>query len=50
MYLFNKIPLPINSNPGMVYPTENFADEDAYLRFASQLISGILDYKLVIDK
>lgn len=50
MYLFNKQPLPINSNPGMIFPREYFPDEDAQLRFASRLISGIMDYKLVIDE
>ena len=49
MYMINKLPLPINSNPGMIFPPENFPDEDAQLRFASRLISGIMDYKLVID-
>lgn len=49
MYLLNKKPLPINSNPGMIFPKEDFKDEEAQLRFASRLISGIMDYKLVID-
>lgn len=50
MYLFNKSPLPINSNPGMVFPHEHFPDEDAQLRFTARLISGIMDYKVVIDQ
>lgn len=49
MYLLNKKPLPINSNPGMIFPKEIFLDEDAQLKFTSRLISGIIDYKLVID-
>ena len=49
MYLMNQKPLPINSNPGMIFPREQFADEDAQLKFTSRLISGIIDYKLVID-
>lgn len=49
MYLLNQIPLPINSNPAMIFPIENFPDENAQLRFAARLISGIMDYKLVID-
>lgn len=48
-YMLNKMALPINSNPGMVYPSEHFADDDAQLKFAASLISGIMDYKLVID-
>jgi hypothetical protein len=50
MYMFNRLSLPINSNPGMTFPLESFADEDAQLRFASRLISGIMDYKVVIDE
>lgn len=50
MYLLNKLALPINSNPGMVFPREHFSDEDAQLRFAARLISGIMDYKVVIDQ
>ena len=50
MYMYNKMPLPINSNPGMIFPKENFRDEDAQLKFTSRLISGIMDYKLIIDE
>jgi len=49
MYLTNKLPLPMNSNPGMVYPQEHFTNEADHLKFAARLISGIMDYKLVID-
>ncbi|CAF0786065.1 unnamed protein product [Brachionus calyciflorus] len=50
MYLLNKLPLPINSNPAMIFPKENFEDEDDQLRFTARLISGIMDYKCVIDQ
>jgi choline O-acetyltransferase len=49
MYMKNKLPLPINSNPGMVFPKQNFKDEDTRLRFVARFISGIMDYKLIID-
>ena len=49
MYMYVKNALPIYSNPGMIFPQEHFADEDAHLKFAARLISGIMDYKLVID-
>jgi choline O-acetyltransferase len=49
MYMQNKLPLPINSNPGMIFPRENFINEDSYLKFVARLISGIMDYKLIID-
>ncbi|CAD5123639.1 DgyrCDS11967 [Dimorphilus gyrociliatus] len=49
MYFKNKLALPVNSNPGMVFPRQNFPEKSDALRFAARLISGILDYKLVID-
>ncbi|XP_071808591.1 choline O-acetyltransferase-like isoform X1 [Asterias amurensis] len=49
MYLKNHLPLPLNSNPGMVFPKQHFRDEGQRLRFAAKLISGILDYKVIID-
>lgn len=47
--MLNKSALPINSNPGMIFPTEHFINEEAHLKFVSRLISGIMDYKLIID-
>ena len=32
MYLKVQLPLPVNSNPGMVFPRQKFADHDAQLR------------------
>ncbi|XP_067876411.1 choline O-acetyltransferase [Heterodontus francisci] len=49
MYLRNSAALAVNSSPGMVFPRQNFRDEGDQLRFAARLISGILDYKVVID-
>ncbi|KAF7259317.1 hypothetical protein EG68_03224 [Paragonimus skrjabini miyazakii] len=49
MYLQNPLPLPINSNPGMVFPRNSFISARQQLRFAAQLISGILDYKTILD-
>ncbi|XP_038060397.1 choline O-acetyltransferase-like isoform X2 [Patiria miniata] len=49
MYLHNHVSLPLNSNPGMVFPKQHFKDEGQRLRFAAKLISGILDYKVIID-
>ncbi|KAI0235638.1 Choline O-acetyltransferase [Lamellibrachia satsuma] len=49
MYLKVQLPLPVNSNPGMVFPRQAFPDQDAQLRFAARLISGVLDYKVIID-
>ncbi|TNN13752.1 Choline O-acetyltransferase [Schistosoma japonicum] len=49
MYLLNPAPLPINSSPGMVFPRHSFISARQQLRFAAQLISGILDYKTILD-
>nr|AUN27677.1 choline O-acetyltransferase [Lineus ruber] len=49
MYMNVKLPLPCNSNPGTVLPRQNFRNEDEWLRFSARLISGILDYKTIID-
>ncbi|CAH8647464.1 unnamed protein product [Heterobilharzia americana] len=49
MYLENPLPLPINSSPGMVFPRHSFISTRQQLRFAAQLISGILDYKTILD-
>ncbi|KAK2169375.1 hypothetical protein LSH36_10g01024 [Paralvinella palmiformis] len=49
MYLLNKLPLPINSNPGMVLPRMSFEDSSEQLRFAARLLSAVLDYKVIID-
>lgn len=49
MYLANPLPLPINSNPAFVLPQQHFVDTEDYLKYIARLISGILDYKVLID-
>ncbi|XP_013386300.1 choline O-acetyltransferase isoform X1 [Lingula anatina] len=49
MYMKARLPLPVNSNPGMVFPRVHFQDQKEHFRFAARLISGILDYKTIID-
>ncbi|XP_014768157.2 choline O-acetyltransferase, partial [Octopus bimaculoides] len=49
MYMKVQLPLPVNSNPGMVFPKRHFADQNAQLKYAAQLISAILDYKTIVD-
>uniref|UniRef100_A0A5K3EUB8 Choline O-acetyltransferase n=1 Tax=Mesocestoides corti TaxID=53468 RepID=A0A5K3EUB8_MESCO len=49
MYLKNPLPLPLNSNPAMVFPRHRFISARQQLRFAAQLIAGILDYKTILD-
>ncbi|XP_020501419.2 choline O-acetyltransferase [Labrus bergylta] len=49
MYLNNRLALPVNSSPVMVFPQQTFRDHKDALRFAARLIQGVLDYKALID-
>ncbi|CAL8304259.1 unnamed protein product [Lota lota] len=49
MYLTNRVALPVNSNPAMVFPKQAFRDRKDALRFAAHLITGVLEYKSLID-
>ena len=44
-----RIPLPINSNPGMVMPPRKFTTVHDVARFSAQVIDGIMKHKEVID-
>ncbi|KAJ9601391.1 hypothetical protein L9F63_000415, partial [Diploptera punctata] len=50
MYLNNPLPLPINSNPGMVFPPRTFRSPNDIARFAARLIVAILDHKDILDR
>uniref|UniRef100_A0A8C4WZR7 Choline O-acetyltransferase n=1 Tax=Eptatretus burgeri TaxID=7764 RepID=A0A8C4WZR7_EPTBU len=49
MYLMNRAPLPVNSNPGMILPCQHFSSLNQGIRFASRIVAAILDYKYLID-
>ncbi|KAM6956193.1 choline O-acetyltransferase [Aplochiton taeniatus] len=49
MYLNNRVALPVNSSPAMVFPKQNFRAPIDSLRFAAHLISGVLEYKTLLD-
>ncbi|XP_077468625.1 choline O-acetyltransferase-like [Stigmatopora argus] len=49
MYLNNKLALPINSSPAIVFPIQNFTATIHSVRFAANLISGFLEYKSLLD-
>uniref|UniRef100_A0A3Q2Q1Z7 Choline O-acetyltransferase n=1 Tax=Fundulus heteroclitus TaxID=8078 RepID=A0A3Q2Q1Z7_FUNHE len=49
MYLNNRVALPVNSSPAMVFPQQNFKAPIDSLRFAAHLISGVLEYKTLLD-
>ncbi|XP_052221203.1 carnitine O-acetyltransferase-like isoform X1 [Dreissena polymorpha] len=49
-YLDVREPCVINSNPGVLFPRGNFNDLEGQLNYASRLIAGLLDYKVMIDE
>ncbi|KAM4730163.1 choline O-acetyltransferase [Anableps anableps] len=49
MYLSNRLALPVNSSPAMVFPQQNFKAPIDSLRFAAHLMSGVLEYKTLLD-
>uniref|UniRef100_A0A3B3BDI2 Choline O-acetyltransferase n=1 Tax=Oryzias melastigma TaxID=30732 RepID=A0A3B3BDI2_ORYME len=49
MYLNNRAALPVNSSPVMVFPQQNFRASVDSLKFAAHLISGVLEYKALLD-
>lgn len=50
MYLNNPIPLPVNSNPGMVFPPRKFTTILDVARFAARLLDAALDHKAILDR
>uniref|UniRef100_A0A665WUN5 Choline O-acetyltransferase n=1 Tax=Echeneis naucrates TaxID=173247 RepID=A0A665WUN5_ECHNA len=50
MYLNNRLALPVNSSPVMVFPKQTFRDQRDALRFAAQIIRGVLEYKRLIEE
>ncbi|KAM6897401.1 choline O-acetyltransferase b [Xenentodon cancila] len=49
MYLNNRLALPVNSSPAMVFPKQTFRDREDALRFAAPVIRGVMEYKALID-
>uniref|UniRef100_A0A8C5HHY0 Choline O-acetyltransferase n=1 Tax=Gouania willdenowi TaxID=441366 RepID=A0A8C5HHY0_GOUWI len=49
MYLNNRMALPVNSSPAIVFPQQSFRAPIDSLRFAAHLISGVLEYKSLLD-
>lgn len=50
MYLNNPVPLPVNSNPGMVFPPRKFTTILDVARFAARLLDAALDHKAILDR
>ncbi|XP_053671226.1 choline O-acetyltransferase [Anopheles nili] len=49
MYMDNPLPLPINSNPGMVMPPRKFTTVNDLARFAAQLVDQLMDHKEMLE-
>nr|XP_030871256.2 choline O-acetyltransferase [Gorilla gorilla gorilla] len=49
MYLNNRLALPVNSSPAVIFARQHFPGTDDQLRFAASLISGVLSYKALLD-
>ncbi|XP_058527383.1 choline O-acetyltransferase isoform X2 [Ochotona princeps] len=49
MYLNNRLALPVNSSPALIFARQHFYDTNDQLRFAASLISGVLSYKALLD-
>ncbi|XP_059518078.1 choline O-acetyltransferase [Myotis daubentonii] len=49
MYLNNRLALPVNSSPAVIFSRQHFQDTNDQLRFAANLISGVLSYKTMLD-
>jgi len=49
MYMDIRIPLPINSNPGMVFPPRRFKTVHDVAHFAARLLDGILSHREMLD-
>ncbi|XP_068621697.1 choline O-acetyltransferase [Battus philenor] len=50
MYLKVRLPLPINSNPGMVFPRQHFAKMEEVADLGALFIDDLLDYKEMLDR
>ena len=50
MYLKNMLPLPINSNPGWVFPRKKFNEIEDMLKYLSKLIVGLGNFKEKLEK
>jgi carnitine O-acetyltransferase len=49
-YLHLRLPLPVWSSPGILLPLQDCETLDDQLRLAAKVITGIVDYKTLIDR
>ena len=50
MYLNNPIALPVNSNPGWVFPTVKHKSEWDRMLYLATIAKGLMDFKEKIEK
>uniref|UniRef100_A0A5S6QX44 Choline O-acetyltransferase n=1 Tax=Trichuris muris TaxID=70415 RepID=A0A5S6QX44_TRIMR len=50
MYLGNRAPLPVYSNPGFAVPDVTHQTFQDYFTYAASFIQGVFDYKSLIDR
>uniref|UniRef100_A0A671Q807 Carnitine O-acetyltransferase n=1 Tax=Sinocyclocheilus anshuiensis TaxID=1608454 RepID=A0A671Q807_9TELE len=48
-YLDYRMPVVVHSSPGVVLPRMEFSDRQGQMRYAAKLITGVLDFKSMID-
>ncbi|XP_055033062.2 choline O-acetyltransferase isoform X1 [Misgurnus anguillicaudatus] len=50
MYLRNRLSLPVNSSPALVFPRQSFTNHEEFLMFAARLILSVSEYKTMVDR
>ena len=50
MYLNNMLPLPINSNPGWVFPKQKFECVEDMIKYTTKLIVGLGRFKQEVER
>ena len=50
MYMDVRLALPINSNPGMVFPPRRFTTVHDVARFSARIIDGIMVHKETLER
>ncbi|CAB3409287.1 unnamed protein product [Caenorhabditis bovis] len=49
MYLRVRLPVPVNSNPGYIFPRAQFRSKADHLKYAALLTRGLIEFKNKID-
>ncbi|CCD68242.1 Choline O-acetyltransferase [Caenorhabditis elegans] len=49
MYMRVRMPTPVNSNPGYIFPKVKFETKEDHIKYTALLTRGLLEYKNLID-